>query len=250
MGRITETVKVLIICNVLFFVGSLLIGDVAFNLLSIWFPENNNFHYWQILTHMFMHSKDFILHIVFNMFALYMFGSPLETIWGRNKFIFFYFSCGLGSLLLTIGIDYFNFESILNILSESGFSKSQVIETMNSDKYYPIWKEILGQEKFQQLFQIFHGNALGASGAIMGLLVAFGIFFPTVPLMLIFLPIPIKAKYFIPILLCYEIIAGFTGGTTIFGVNVGHWAHVGGALTGAIMAYYWKKNSFNDRRWN
>ena len=94
MRGISETLKHLIIINVLVFVGSLVVGEKAFSLLSIWFPENDNFHFWQVLTHMFMHSNTFYLHIIFNMLGIWMFGSPLEQAWGRNKFLFFYFSCG------------------------------------------------------------------------------------------------------------------------------------------------------------
>jgi membrane associated rhomboid family serine protease len=93
-------------------------------------------------------------------------------------------------------------------------------------------------------------GSLGASGAIMGLLVGFGMLFPNTPLMLIFLPIPIKAKYFIPAVVLLDIILGFTGGSSIFGANIAHWAHVGGALTGLIIAWYWKKNNMNSHRWN
>lgn len=250
MGRISDTVKHLIIINVIFFVGSITIGEAAFELLSIWFPENENFKVWQIITHMFMHSNEYIFHIVFNMLGLYFFGSPLEFMWGRNKFLFFYISCGLGALLLTMGIDYFQFESSLATLAESGFEKTTVLETLNSGQYYPIWEQILGTDSFQRFMQIFRGSALGASGAIMGLLVAFGISFPNFSVGLLFIPIQIKAKYFIPAILGYEIIAGFTGGSTMFGVNVGHWAHVGGAFLGFFIANYWKKNSFNANRWN
>lgn len=248
MGRITETVKVIIIVNILFFVGSMMIGERAFDFFSLWFPENENFRVWQVITHMFMHSPTFYLHIVFNMLGVYMFGSPLEQMWGRNRFLFFYFSCGLGAFLLPLAIDYYNYNAIVDQLAANGFEKSQVITTLKDGMYNTGWPEVLGQAKFDKLMQLFNASSLGASGALMGLLVAFGLAFPNVGLMLIFLPIPIKAKYFIPALLAYEIISGFMGGVSMFGVNVAHWAHVGGALTGFIMAWYWKKTSFNKTR--
>ena len=247
MGRITETVKVLLIINVIFFIGSKMVG--AFDLLSVWYIENNNFEFWQVISHMFMHSEKFYLHIVFNMLALWMFGTPLEQMWGRNKFLFFYFSAGIGAHLFSLSIDYFQFETILNILVENGFDRSDIISILNEDKYITSWKSILTADQFERLNEIFYGSSLGASGAIMGLLVAFGLSFPDVKLMMIFIPVPIKAKYFIPIIVAYDIISGLVGGTSIFGVNIAHWAHVGGALTGFIMAYYWKKNSFNQNRW-
>ena len=88
MGRVTETVKVIIIINILFFVGSLITNSS--DLFAVWYPENPNYGAWQILTHMFMHSQTFYLHIIFNMLGVWMFGSPLEQMWGRNKFLFFY----------------------------------------------------------------------------------------------------------------------------------------------------------------
>lgn len=250
MGKITDTVKAIIIINIMIFIGCKMLGPKAFELLSIWFPENNHFHIWQVITHMFMHHPTFYLHIFFNMLGIYMFGSPLEQMWGRNKFLFFYFSCGIGAFLLPMAIDYYNFYSVIDLLMENGYNKGDIVSVLNSGQYNTRWSTILGEDKLQQFLTLFNSNSLGASGALMGLLVAFGMFFPNVGLMLIFLPIPIKAKYFIPLLLVYEIISGFIGGTSLFGVNVAHWAHVGGALTGFIMAYYWKKNSFNDHRWD
>ena len=248
MGRITETVKVLLIVNVLFFVGSLLTSSS--DLLSVWFIENDNFGYWQIVTHMFMHSQTFFPHIIFNMLALWMFGTPLEQMWGRNKFLFFYFSAGIGAHFFSLAIDYYQFNSALNILVESGFNKTEILALMNEGKYMPIWQDILSLDDYEKFARTFYGSSLGASGAVMGLLVAFGLSFPNVKLMLLFFPVPIKAKYFIPLIVGYDIIAGLSGGASIFGVNIGHWAHVGGALIGFIIAYYWKKNSFNQNRWD
>jgi membrane associated rhomboid family serine protease len=101
-------------------------------------------------------------------------------------------------------------------------------------------------DSIQSMAQSYNGVALGASGAVYGILVAFGIMFPNVELMLIFLPIPIKAKYFIPGIIVMDLIFGITGTAT----GIAHWAHIGGALFGFIMAWYWKKNSFDNHRWN
>lgn len=250
MMRISDTVKHLIIINVLMFIGCHMIGDRAFAALSIWFLENDNFHFWQVFTHMFMHSKVFIPHILFNMLGIWMFGSPLEQMWGRNKFLFFYFSCGLGAVLLPLAIDYINFNSIISQLINEGFDKDYILTTLNEGKVNTSWEGLIGEEKLNKLGRIFFSSGLGASGCLMGLLVAFGMMYPNSELMLIFLPIPIKAKYFIPILLGYEIISGITGGNSMFGVNVAHFAHVGGALTGFIIMWYWKKTQFNRNRWN
>jgi len=149
---------------------------------------------------------------------------------------------------LPLAIDYYQFVSSLNILVENGFSRIEVVDLLNSGQYNTGWSDLLGEKKLQSLLNTFLGSSLGASGALMGLLVAFGMLFPNAELMLIFLPIPIKAKYFIPLVLAYEIISGFAGGASVFGVNVAHWAHVGGAITGLIISYYWKKNSFDNTR--
>jgi len=244
MNRISDTVKHLIIINVIFFAGSLAFGETAFEKLSIWYPENNNFEVWQIFTHMFMHHPTFYLHIIANMFGLWMFGTPLEQIWGRNKFLFFYFSTGLGAVLLPFIIDYVQFSSIINEIVNTGMSKKDILDILNQGKYATSWNDTIGVEKVAKLTQIFNGSSLGASGAVMGLVAAFGWYFPNAKMALIFLPIPIAAKYFIPVLLAYEIYSGISGGNSIFGVNVAHFAHVGGALTGFIIAWYWKKQQF------
>lgn len=249
MMRISETVKHLIIINVIMFIGSLLVGNKAFDLLSIWFYENDHFKFWQIITHMFMHSRVFIPHIIFNMLGLWMFGSPLEQMWGRNKFLFFYFSCGLGAVLLPFVIDYFSFNSLVGQLVDNGFERDYILSLLKEGNIDTRWKTILGDGNLNKLGQIFWASGSGASGCLMGLLVAFGMSFPNSELMLIFLPIPIKAKYFIPLLLAYEIISGLTGGTSMFGVSVAHFAHVGGALTGFLIMLNWKKKQFNRNRW-
>ncbi|MEN3322895.1 rhomboid family intramembrane serine protease [Mariniflexile soesokkakense] len=261
MMRISETVKHLIIINIVFWIGTLTIGqfgNVFGDLFAMHFPINDEFKPWQVITHMFMHASYvdygsgptiFPLHILFNMLGLWMFGSPLEQIWGRNKFLFFYFSCGIGAVLLPFIIDYINFDSIVKSLVENGFSKNSIISLLNEGKIDTRWANIVGDDNVSKIAEIFLSPSLGASGCVMGLLVAFGMMFPNSELMLIFLPIPIKAKYFIPLLLGYEIYSGISGGNSMFGFNVGHFAHIGGAFIGFIMAWYWKKNQFNQNRW-
>tara|TARA_R110002051_G_scaffold13435_3_gene44974 strand:- start:64253 stop:64999 length:747 start_codon:yes stop_codon:yes gene_type:complete len=248
MGKLTETIKILLIINVIFFVGTMLSGTA--DLFTVWYPENPKFHFWQVITHMFMHSQTFYGHIIFNMLGLWMFGTPLEQIWGRNKFIFFYFSAGLGAYALSVGIDYFNVSGGVEALVNAGYDKNSIMEVLAEGKYNKAWAQVLGQDKLESILGAYNMGSLGASGAIMGLLVGFGMLFPNTPLMLIFLPIPIKAKYFIPAVVLLDIILGFTGGASIFGANIAHWAHVGGAFTGLIIAYYWKKNNMNTHRWN
>jgi len=259
MGRITDTVKALIIINVIFYVGSMISGDVAYKLFSLYYFENPNFHFWQPVTHMFMHDSQSIMHILFNMFGLYMFGSPLEARWGRNKFLFFYFSAGIGAALIHTLVNYYQVQSVYGLLSNSGMGDVQI-----NDMIADVWRQVAMSQNgeysvrlpegidinsFNSMISAYEGTAVGASGAIYGILVAFGLMYPNTELMLIFLPIPIKAKFFIPALLLLDLFSGLTG-FSLFGQNIANWAHIGGALFGFIMAYYWKKNSFNDHRWD
>ena len=256
MGRITETVKVLIIINVLFFVGKLTMSDLADRLFSLYYFENSNFGFWQPITHMFMHGG--FGHILFNMFALWMFGSPLEMQWGRNKFLFFYFSAGLGAALIHSLVNYYHFHTGYNILAAAGWGDTQILgfveevirkSAMSTDGFINIsLPSGVDFSSVSQMVGAYSTPALGASGAIYGVLVAFGMMYPNTELMLIFLPIPIKAKYFIPVLILIDLFSGLTG-FSLFGQGIAHWAHIGGALFGFLMAYYWKKNSFNNKRW-
>lgn len=248
MRNVTETVKQLIIINILFFVGTLAIGDPAYKILSMYFPENPNFQVWQPISHMFMHGG--FMHIFFNMFALYSFGSALESIWGSKKFLFFYISCGLGAALLHTGINYYYYQDGLNVLMEQGFSKMEILAVLNgkgNDQIVPI----LNSPGFQNFVSAYFGTVVGASGAIYGVIVAFAFMFPNAELALMFIPVPIKAKYFVPGLVLVDLYLGVSG-KSIFGGGGGiaHFAHVGGALFGFLIMWYWKKNQFNKNRWN
>ena len=247
MGRITETVKVLLIVNVLFFVGKLTAPEISDKLFSLYYFENPNFKFWQPLTHMFMHG-DF-MHILFNMFGLYMFGSPLEARWGRNKFLFLYFSAGFGAALIHTAVNYYHIQVGTQELIALGMTKLEVSQLLNDTLQPGSYRNIPELSNAVNFFHSFNVPAVGASGAIYGVLVAFGMLFPNVSLMLLFFPVPIKAKYFIPALIAIDLFSGTTG-YSLFGQGIAHWAHIGGALFGFIITYYWKKNSFNANRWN
>lgn len=248
MMQITPTVKQLLIINIIFFVGAQFVPQ-ANELLSLHYFESNAFRVWQPLTHMFMHGN--IGHIFFNMFALYSFGSALEHFWGSKKFLFFYISCGLGAALLHSLVNYYNFHSGLDILVANGEKTGDVLNLLKGGQYNLNWEQILSGTKFTEFISAYMVPAVGASGAIYGLLTAFAFMFPNAELALMFIPIPIKAKYFVPGLLVIDLFLGLKGGS-IFGGGTGiaHFAHIGGAVVGFIMMWYWKKNSFNDRRWN
>jgi len=250
--NITPTVKQLLIMNVLFYIGSMVVGDPAYKLLSMYFFESPDFHFWQIITHMFMHAPlPNIMHIAFNMFALYSFGSALEHFWGGKKFLFFYISCGLGAALLHTGVNYYFFENGINTLIANGYHKTEILKILSEGKFDSRWQEVLTATDFQSFMGAYLGNVVGASGAIYGLLVAFAFMFPNAELALMFIPIPIKAKYFVPALLLIDLYLGVSGGSLFGGSSgIAHFAHLGGALVGFLMMWYWKKTQFNSNRWN
>lgn len=241
MNKLNDTIKHLIIVNVIFFIAVKLLGYNLYDNLALWFPESENFKFWQVFTHMFMHSQTFYLHIIMNMFGLWMFGTPLEQMWGRKKFLFFYLSAGLGAVILPLLIDYYQFNEAFSNLIQSGVSESEINNLiyvkLDYDKTY-------SDNNLSKMYSILNTASVGASGCIMGLVAAFGINFPNAKMALIFLPVPVAAKYFIPVLLTYEILSGIFGWSSIFGVNIAHFAHLGGAIIGGIIAYYWKKNQF------
>ena len=124
MGRITEIVKHLLIINIIFFFASSVLGEIMYDLFAMHYPNNPNFFIWQPITHMFMHGD--LTHIMFNMFGLWMFGTPIEQMWGKQKFIFFYISAGLGAVLLQTIIYHIDVVSVNQILSEYGLSKGEI----------------------------------------------------------------------------------------------------------------------------
>lgn len=245
MRSIPDIVKQLIIINVLFFLGSMSLGNTAYDLLALHYPQNPKFAPWQVVTHMFMHGS--INHILFNMFGLWMFGGTLAQMWGRNKFLFFYLSTGLGAAALQLGINYFQISTVVEQLVEAGYSATVLTETLQSGQYNTSWLNVISQTELSQLLTSFNMSMVGASGALYGILVAFAFLFPNTELMIIFLPIPIKAKYFVPILLASDLFFGFSSYSL---GPIAHFAHLGGAVTGFIMMWYWKKQQFNNNRWD
>lgn len=270
MMNMTPVVKQLLIINIIFFIGSQLV-PVSYEYLMLFYPESDSFRLWQPITHMFMHAPwPNLMHILFNMFALYSFGSALEHFWGGKKFLFFYISCGLGAALLHTGVNYLQLQSLLNSVADLHLSKTDLHLILNTDlrslfdannRMMPVEiATILNnahctQEQYNILAEangIVQSPVLGASGAIYGLLTAFAFMFPNAQLGFMFIPVPIKAKYFVPGILAIDLFLGFKG-SSLFGsggTGIAHFAHVGGALTGFLMMWYWKKNQFNNNRWN
>ncbi len=254
MNKIPGAVRALIIANVIVFVIGLIpnVEKPMFDLLALWFPENQNFQYWQVITSMFLHGG--IMHILLNMYGLWAFGSPIETIWGKKRFLTFYFASGIGAGLIYLLVNYFQFNALHNEILSMGVSANDLQKilltgTYNAADILPansnqtiLEAKALDQalnEKLTKIYAIFDSPAVGASGAIYGILVAFGMSFPNSKLALIFLPVPIPAKFFIPVLIGIDLFSGVTG-FSIFGGGIAHFAHVGGALVGFLLVWYWK----------
>lgn len=235
MRSIPETIKQLIIINVIFYFGSQFIGNLGYDILALHYYENEKFLISQFITHMFMHGSP--SHILFNMFGLWMFGSPLEQMWGRQKFLFFYISCGLGAALLQMLVYYSQIQNLYQVIELNNLSLTDPQLILN----------FMSERDYSNAITAFNSVMVGASGAIYGVLVAFAFSFPNSKLMLLFLPFPIKAKFFVPLLILIDLFFGISS----FSLGpIAHFAHVGGAIIGLIMVLYWRRNQFNDRRWD
>ena len=245
MGRVSEIVKHLIIINVIFFIASIVFGELMYDLFAMHYPKNSDFILWQPITHMFMHGD--ITHILFNMFGLWMFGTPLEQMWGKQKFIFFYLSAGFGAVLIQTLVYNYDVMSVTQILLDNGLTNTDVNNFFKTGRLNTSLIQSVGEETLYSGLQSFKAVMVGASGALYGILVGFAMLFPNVQLMLLFPPIPIKAKFLVPLLILFDLFFGFTS----YSVGpIAHFAHIGGAITGFIMMWYWKRNQFNNRRWN
>ena len=236
--------KNLLIINGLFFLASIVFAQRGIDLshiLGAFYPESINFQPWQVITHMFMHASfPNISHILFNMFALWMFGSTVENTLGAKKFLILYFAAGLGSFILFNFTNYLQIEQLKPLVESTGVDVNQMIQSLKLSSS-PQYSFDLpnGVEATKELARYYITPMVGASGAIYGILVAFGVLYPNAKLALIFLPIPVKAKYFIPVLIAIEFYMGIQN----YAWNpIAHFAHIGGAIIGFILVRAWKKN--------
>ncbi|MDG1037642.1 MAG: rhomboid family intramembrane serine protease [Polaribacter sp.] len=237
-NKLTDAIKHLIIINVILFVAPQLLKLDFTNILALHYPKNYHFGIWQYATHMFMHGS--FSHILFNMYGLWAFGTPLEQMWGKNKFIFFYFSAGIGAGLIYTLANYYQFNGIYEQLINFGLSANDIQDILNIGSYNDS-RILLSNEEMIKFYSLYHTPAVGASGAVYGVLVAFGLYFKDAKLALLFFPVPIAAKYFIPFIILGDLFFGMTKYSI---GNIAHFAHVGGALIGFLIAWYWKKNQF------
>ena len=221
----TVTKNILII-NILLFAATWFFekqGIDLTNLLGLHYFAAPAFKPYQLVTYMFMHGE--FLHIFFNMYAVFMFGSVLENYWGPKRFLAYYIFTGLGAAAIQLLVYYIQLMPMMEqtnaLLAQTKdyFLQTQIIEQRN---------EYLNRPEFV---------VVGASGSLFGLLLAFGMLFPNAELMLMFIPIPIKAKYFVA---GYGLIELFFGIRNSVGDNVAHFAHIGGMLFGFILLMIWK----------
>lgn len=232
---IPPVVKNIIIINILFFLAKYGLGS-AFQInldhvLGLFFVKSTQFQPYQLVTHMFMHGG--LMHIFFNMIMLWMFGRIIESVWGPKRFFIFYFVTGLGAAFFQIMVTYIRFKIIASQLPEETVNMviQEGYKIISSGQNYA--DPLLGK-----LNLIVNTVTIGASGAVFGVVLAFGMLFPNTQLMLLFPPIPIKAKYAAVLMLGLGVMLDFRG-------NVAHFAHLGGMVFGYILIKYWKKDRRN-----
>ena len=214
-------VKNLLILNGLFFLATYAAG-IAFQIdlnkyLSLHYFKSPDFGAWQYITYMFMHDTGGLGHIFFNMFALWMFGNALENLWGAKRFLIFYLFTGIGAAFIQTCVNYYEIASIENTIATFYGDPPQVLLNVLQSR--------------------LNGITLGASGAVFGILVAFGMTFPDTLLYLYFL-VPVKAKWAVIGYASLELIFGISGVQS----GVAHFAHLGGALFGFLLIMYWRKH--------
>jgi membrane associated rhomboid family serine protease len=258
-GSIPPVVKNLIIINVIMLLATW-VGESTFHidlnrLLGLYYPGSDKFRPFQIVTHMFMHGG--FTHLFFNMFALYMFGRILEQVWGSKRFLLYYFVTGLGAAALHTLVNYIHISAIessavamMNTPSPDAYAAfitkhfpeyydqiySQLLDRWLANPESPVYIQ-QGGEYIRQLLQLqMDIPTVGASGAVYGVLLAFGMLFPNTVLMLLFPPIPIKAKWLVIIYGGLELWLGLTQP----GSNIAHFAHLGGMLFGFFLIRYWR----------
>ena len=212
-NRIPPVVKNLIILNVMMFLITLLTGNFMYEKFSLFYFQSPLFKPYQIITHMFMHGGFF--HILFNMYTLFIFGSVLENVWGGKKFLLYYLVTGVGAAIIHSLVMYIEASSLTQAMEAGNF---------------------LAQEK---MFALMRTPTVGASGAIYGLLLAYGMLFPNSVMQLLFPPVALKAKYFVLIFGALELFLGLSN----TGSDIAHFAHLGGMIFGYFLIIYWKKNN-------
>ena len=216
LERIPTVTRSLLIINVLMFVATLINPSLMKGLFAMAYPASTAFRWWQPLTHMFMH--DGIWHILFNMYTLVMFGMVVEQALGSKRFLILFFVTGFGAVLLHTGVEFLQVRSLVKEYTPAPYSAQQIYDMIP--------------------------HVLGASGAVYGVLVAFAMLYPEARMTLIFPPVTLDAKWMVAIFIGIELLTGITGAQ----MGVAHFAHLGGALFGFLLVWYWRKRGELWRR--
>ena len=231
--ELTPNVRLLILINVGMFLGKSFLPD---EYLSLHYFGAKDFYIFQVVTYMFVHGS--FMHLLGNMFGLYMFGSLLERIWGAQRFLFFYFFCGIGAGLLYVGIQHFVDFAEIRRATELVLSNPSSFNLMDYAQHYAVIGSpqgvALNTEWIHANYDEYINRSIlgGASGSIFGILMAYGYLFPNSEMFLFPLPIPIKAKYFVSFYGLYELYQGIQ---QYEGDNVAHFAHIGGMIFAVIL---------------
>ncbi|MCK4989104.1 MAG: rhomboid family intramembrane serine protease [Bacteroidales bacterium] len=235
LSSIPPVTKNLIIINVVMLLATMLFQRM-FNVnlsmrLGMFYFQSPLFGPWQIVTHMFMHGG--LGHIFFNMYALLIFGKTLESVWGSKRFLIYYLATGLGAAFFHQLVNYIQFAPDIVAL-KAAYSVDSINSTLLNEILRP-------GNQFYQIGRDLIRPTVGASGAVYGVLLAFGMLFPNTPLYIMFIPIPIKAKWLVIGFGALELFLGITNS----GGNIAHFAHLGGMIFGFFLIRYWNKFTRN-----
>ena len=234
-GSIAPVTRHLLVINVIMWLATIVFQRIGLIDLQQWlglhFWKGSSFNVLQVITYMFMHDTSGFLHIFFNMFMLWMFGSLVERVLTSKRYLFYYISCGIGAAFVQELVWQLSWENILATRLPASVSVTEVINTIDPVTLNAFFNNLM---------------TVGASGAIFGLLLAFGMLFPNLPLLVIPFPFPIKAKWLV---LGYGLLELFLGVSDIMS-SVAHFAHLGGMIAGIIMILYWKHNGTLTRGGN
>ena len=211
LASLPTVTKNLIIINVIIFVATLINQEFMIGTFALFYPTSPFFHWWQVVTHMFMHGG--FWHIFFNMYTLLIFGSVVERIIGPKKFLLFYFICGFGAVALHLGVEYLQMQTYMDGVAQGSATAMQNIEAI---KYTP---------------------TVGASGAIYGVLMGYAMLFPESRMTLLFPPVTLSAKWMVIVFAAIELFTGVTG----VAAGIAHFAHLGGMLIGWLMILWWRR---------
>lgn len=237
-NNIPPITRNIIIINVIVFIGTYILGDKAIEYLAGFYPFSPFFHSWQIITHMFMHGS--IMHILFNMLTLYSFGPILEQTLGDKKYLILYFLSGLGAFFLFNLWNFIEVQQFTNELQRLGFNVNAYFSGANIEFTGTSESIVTQKGLLENIKSIVTTPMVGASGAIFGVVAAFATLYPDAKIMMMFIPVPMKVKYLMPIIIVVSIYLGVSGN----GGGIAHLAHVGGALVGWILARIWKKHLY------